>query len=647
MADPASYRPKTSDIPTDPGVYRFKDPHGRIIYVGKANNVRSRLSSYFVNPNTLPPKTRTMVHTAAAVEWTTVASEQEAIQLEYTWIKEFTPRFNIMYRDDKSYPYLAVTMNEKFPRVMVMRGDRRKGVKYFGPFHPAKAIRETVDRMLRVFPVRTCSAGVFRRAQLADRPCLMGYIDKCAAPCVNRISEEDHYALAEDFVAFMNGDVRPYLRELEQQMQTAVADLRYEDAARYRDDIEALKKVFERNAVVLPETTEADIFAFAEDELEAAFQVFHVRDGRIRGQRGWVVEKVEDTTEPQLVEQLLLQIYGDMEDTERIPREVLVPVLPENPQQIETWMAERRGAKVDLRVPQRGTKSQLLETVQENANGALRLHKSRRSGDITARSAALRELQEALEFDQPLLRIEAYDISHVQGTNVVGSMVVFEDGLPKKRDYRKFNVTGDAARDDTAAMDDVLSRRFKNFLKEQAEAPEMHSGELSSDEDEREEPKRFSYPPSLVVVDGGLAQVNAAQQALLNLGIDDVPVVGLAKRLEELWIPGDDFPMIMPRSSQGLYLLQRLRDESHRFAIQAHRSKRSSSMIQSVLDEVPGLGEKRRKDLLKHFGSLKKVRQASIEDLQVVSGVGPKLAQAIYDTLTDQSASKEQGKLQS
>ncbi|MGO1960436.1 MAG: excinuclease ABC subunit UvrC [Yaniella sp.] len=647
MADPASYRPKTSDIPTDPGVYRFKDPHGRIIYVGKANNVRSRLSSYFVNPNTLPPKTRTMVHTAAAVEWTTVASEQEAIQLEYTWIKEFTPRFNIMYRDDKSYPYLAVTMNEKFPRVMVMRGDRRKGVKYFGPFHPAKAIRETVDRMLRVFPVRTCSAGVFRRAQLADRPCLMGYIDKCAAPCVNRISEEDHYALAEDFVAFMNGDVRPYLRELEQQMQTAVADLRYEDAARYRDDIEALKKVFERNAVVLPETTEADIFAFAEDELEAAFQVFHVRDGRIRGQRGWVVEKVEDTTEPQLVEQLLLQIYGDMEDTERIPREVLVPVLPANPQQIETWMAERRGAKVNLRVPQRGTKSQLLETVQENANGALRLHKSRRSGDITARSAALRELQEALEFDQPLLRIEAYDISHVQGTNVVGSMVVFEDGLPKKRDYRKFNVTGDAARDDTAAMDDVLSRRFKNFLKEQAEAPEMHSGELSSDEDDREEPKRFSYPPSLVVVDGGLAQVNAAQQALLNLGIDDVPVVGLAKRLEELWIPGDDFPMIMPRSSQGLYLLQRLRDESHRFAIQAHRSKRSSSMIQSVLDEVPGLGEKRRKELLKDFGSLKKVRQASIEDLQVVSGVGPKLAQAIYDTLTEQSASKEQGKLQS
>ena len=646
MADPASYRPKSSDIPTDPGVYRFKDPHGRIIYVGKANNLRSRLNSYFVSSNTLPPKTRTMVHTAAAVEWTVVASEQEAIQLEYTWIKEFTPRFNIMYRDDKTYPYLAVTLNEEFPRVMVMRGDRRKGVKYFGPFHPAKAIRETVDRMLRVFPVRTCSAGVFRRAQRANRPCLMGYIDKCAAPCVGRISPEDHYALAEDFVAFMNGDVRPYLRELDEHMREAVAELRYEDAARYRDDIEALKKVFERNAVVLPETTEADIFAFAEDELEAAFQVFHVRNGRIRGQRGWVVEKVDDTTKPQLVEQLLLQIYGDMEDSERIPREVLVPVLPRNADEVETWMTQRRGANVDLRVPQRGTKRQLMETVQENANGALRLHKSRRSGDITARSAALRELQEALALDQPLLRIEAYDISHVQGTNVVGSMVVFEDGLPKKRDYRKFNVTGQAARDDTAAMNDVLTRRFRNYLREQSDAPLVLSGELEPDEaDTAEEQRKFSYPPSLVVVDGGLAQVNAAQQALLNLGIDDIPVVGLAKRLEELWLPGDEFPMVLPRTSQGLYMLQRLRDESHRFAIQAHRSKRSKSMIQSVLDTVPGLGEKRRKDLLKHFGSLKKIRAATVEELRAVAGIGPKLAQTIYDTLSEDSQTKEQGKL--
>ena len=474
----------------------------------------------------------------------------------------------------------------------------------------------------------------------------MGYIDKCAAPCVGRISQDDHYALAEDFVAFMNGDVRPYLRELDEQMRQAVADLRYEDAARYRDDIEALKKVFERNAVVLPENTEADIFAFAEDELEAAFQVFHVRDGRIRGQRGWVVEKVDDTTKPQLVEQLLLQVYGDMEDSERIPREVLVPVLPRNADEVETWMTRRRGANVDLRVPQRGTKRQLMETVQQNADGALRLHKSRRSGDITARSAALRELQEALELDQPLLRIEAYDISHVQGTNVVGSMVVFEDGLPKKRDYRKFNVTGEAARDDTAAMNDVLTRRFKNYLREQSDAPLVLSGELAPDEsDTTDGQRKFAYPPSLVVVDGGLAQVNAAQQALLDLGIDDIPVVGLAKRLEELWIPGDEFPMVLPRTSQGLYMLQRLRDESHRFAIQAHRSKRSRSMIQSILDTVPGLGEKRRKDLLKHYGSLKKIRAASVEELQAVPGIGPKLAQTIFDTLTEESQGKEQGKL--
>lgn len=646
MADPASYRPKTSDIPTVPGVYRFKDPHGRIIYVGKANNLRSRLSSYFVNPNNLPPKTRTMVFTAAGVEWTVVSSEQEAIQLEYTWIKEYTPRFNIMYRDDKSYPYLAVTMNEKFPRVMVMRGDKRKGVKYFGPFHPAKAIRETVDLMLRVFPVRTCSAGVFRRAELAGRPCLMGYIDKCSAPCVGRVSQQEHYQLAEDFVGFMNGNVRPYLRELEEKMADAVAELRYEDAARHRDDAEALRKVFERNAVVLPEDTEADIFAFSEDELEAAFQVFHVRSGRIRGQRGWVVEKVEDVSTEQLVEQLLQQVYGAIEDSERIPREVLVPALPADQKELAAWMAEHRGAQVSLRIPQRGAKKALMDTVKENADHALRLHKSRRSGDLTARSAALRELQEALELSDPLLRIECYDISHVQGTNVVGSMVVFEDGLPKKRDYRKFNVTGDAARDDTSAMFDVLTRRFKKHLQEQADAPVVLSGSLDElDEDElaamsEDDKKRFSYPPSLVVVDGGAAQVSSAQQALHELGVTDIPVVGLAKRLEELWIPDDPFPVVLPRSSEGLYLLQRVRDESHRFAIQAHRSKRSRTMIQSELDTVPGLGPARRRDLLKEFGSLKKIRAASIEELQCVNGVGPKLAEAILTTLNPNGQNK-------
>ncbi|WBL18332.1 MULTISPECIES: excinuclease ABC subunit UvrC [Citricoccus] len=645
MADPATYRPATGEIPTRPGVYRFKDDQSRVIYVGKAKNLRSRLTSYFARPETLHAKTRAMVHTAAGVEWTVVGSELEAIQLEYTWIKQYTPRFNIMYRDDKSYPYLAVTMDEKYPRVMVMRGDRRKGVKYFGPFHPAKAIRETVDRMLRVFPVRTCSAGVFRRAEMSGRPCLMGYIDKCSAPCVGRISVEDHYRLAEDFCNFMTGNVSGYLRELEAEMKSAVDELRYEDAARRRDDIAALKRVFERNAVVLSENTEADVFAFAEDELEAAVQVFHIRGGRIRGQRGWVVEKVEETTSEQLVQQLIQQVYGDLDDVSRIPAEVLVPALPSEPEELSEWLTERRGSRVDLRVPRRGDKKALLETVAENADLALRSHKTKRSGDITTRSAALRELQDALELPEPLLRIECYDISHVQGTNVVGSMVVVEDGLPQKSAYRKFAVTGDAARDDTTAMHDVLTRRFKSYLREQTETPEVVSGEI--DEDDTSEKKRFSYPPSLVVVDGGPAQVSSAQSALIELGVTDIPVVGLAKRLEELWLPGEEFPVVLPRTSEGLYLLQRIRDESHRFAISFHRDKRSKSMVQSALDEIPGLGPAKRKLLLKQFGSIKRLRAASIDELTAVKGIGPQLAQAIRENLGTKDSAKSKDSAES
>ncbi|PXA77753.1 excinuclease ABC subunit UvrC [Auritidibacter sp. NML100628] len=646
MADPATYRPRTGDIPTEPGVYRFKDATGRIIYVGKAKNLRNRLTSYFASPHQLSPKTRAMVTSASGVEWTIVASEQEAIQLEYTWIKQFTPRYNIMYRDDKSYPYLAVTINERFPRVMVMRGDKRPGVKYFGPFHPVKAIRETMDLLLRVFPVRTCSAGVFRRAELSGRPCLMGYIDKCSAPCVGNISEADHRQLAHDFISFMNGNIRPYVRELETKMAEAVAELRYEDAARYRDDIAALNKVFERNAVVLPENTQADIFAFADDELEAAFQVFHIRDGRIRGQRGWVVEKVEDVSEQDLIEQLLQQVYGQLDDQDRIPAEVLVPVLPGEVSGLESWLEERRGAHVNLRVPQRGAKKDLMHTVKDNAVEALRLHKSRRSGDITARSAALKELQQALGLHEPLLRIECYDISHTQGTNVVGSMVVFEDGLPKKRDYRLFNVTGEAARDDTRAMDDVLTRRFKKYLQEQANTPEPFSGQLDPAElaaEDDQDCQRFSYPPSLVVVDGGPAQVASAAQALADLGIDDIPVVGLAKRLEELWVPGDDFPLVLPRSSEGLYLLQRLRDESHRFAITAHRKRRAKAMTHSALDDIAGLGPAKRKALLAEFGSVKKITAATVDQLQNAQGIGPALAETIYTALHPDKTQQAEG----
>ena len=632
MADPASYRPKTSDIPTKPGVYRFRDEHGRVIYVGKAKVLRNRLLSYFAKPERLTPKTRTMVFTAASVQWTVVGSELEALQLEYTWIKEYNPRFNIVFRDDKTYPYLAVTMDEKYPRALVMRGDKRKGVKYFGPFYPAKAIRETLDTLLRVFPVRSCAPGVFRRAQASGRPCLLGYIDKCAAPCVGRISEEDHRKLAEDLCTFMSGEATRFTKELTAKMQEAVAELEYERAARYRDDIAALNRVFERNAVVLAQNTEADIFGIHGDELEAAVQVFHVRDGRIRSQRGWVVEKVNDLSDAEFIEQLLTQVYADHAD--RIPREILVPTLPEDIDEVTQWLSQLRGSNVSLRVAQRGDKAALASTVVENAEQALRLHKSKRAGDITTRSLAMQELQEALGAEQALLRIECYDASHTQGTNVVASMVVFEDGLPKKSEYRKFSITGEAARDDTASMYDVIHRRFSRYLKEKVDPAIVQAGEVEAGS---VEVKKFAYPPSLVIVDGGPPQVAAAQKALDDLGIDDIPVVGLAKRLEELWLPDDPFPVILPRASAALYLVQRLRDEAHRFAITFHRAKRGKSMLESELDAIHGLGKAKQDALRKHFGSMKKIRAASVEELQQVPGVGEKLALVIRNSLEGSS----------
>jgi len=641
VANPASYRPKTGEIPTNPGVYRFRDPHGRVIYVGKAKSLRSRLNSYFANPAGLLPKTYAMVHAASSVEWTVVGSELESLQLEYTWIKEFKPRFNVVFRDDKTYPYLAVTMGEKYPRVQVMRGDKRKGTRYFGPY-TAGAIRETMDTLLRVFPVRSCSAGVFKRAEASGRPCLLGYIDKCSAPCVGRISADDHRALADDFCAFMGGEAKRFINKLEKQMADAVAKLDYEHAARLRDDIAALRKVFERNAVVLSEDTDADVFALHEDELEAAVQVFHVRGGRIRGQRGWVVEKVEDFTTPDLVEHLLQQVYGEDGETHgRLPREVLVPVAPSNTEDLATWLGGIRGAKVDIRVPQRGDKAALMSTVRENAEHALKLHKTRRAGDITVRSQALQELQEALDLPVPLLRIECFDVSHVQGTNVVASMVVVEDGLPKKSDYRKFSITGPAASDDTAAMHDVLTRRFRHYLQDKsaqvdesllaADGRDAAAGDAVLDTTTPAPKAKFAYPPNLVVVDGGQPQVNAAARALAELGIDDVYVVGLAKRLEEVWLPDSDFPVILPRTSQGLYLLQRIRDEAHRFAITFHRQKRGKAMTVSALDAVPGLGASKRKALLAHFGSVKGVKAATAEELSEAKGIGPALAGAIVN----------------
>lgn len=646
MADPASYRPAPGEIPTNPGVYRFRDEHGRIIYVGKAKNLRNRLNSYFARVDSLTPKTYAMVHTAASVEWTTVGSELESLQLEYTWIKEFKPRFNIAFRDDKSYPYLAVTLKDRFPRAQVMRGEKKKGVRYFGPYSQAWAIRETLDALLRVFPVRTCAAGVFNRAQASGRPCLLGYIDKCSAPCVEKISREEHHRIAEELCSFMAGGAEGYIAELTAQMRAAAAEFEFEKAARLRDDVEALTKAFERNAVVLADSVDADFFNVVEDDLEAAVQVFFVRGGRIRGQRGWIVEKVEDSSPAALVEQLLVQVYGEVAGSlaggssaeemnhslHEIPKSISVPVLPENAEQLQEWLSGVRGARVTISVPQRGDRVELMETVRQNAEQALALHKTRRAGDITTRSASLVELQETLELPDPLMRIECYDISHTQGTNVVASMVVFEDGLPKKSDYRKFTITGDAARDDTASIYDVIYRRFKRYLTdEKREGGPGTSGEISAEDALAAEPARFAYPPNLVVVDGGQPQVKAASEALADLGISDIYVVGIAKRLEELWLPDDDFPLILPRTSEALYLIQRVRDEAHRFAITFHRSKRGKEMVRSALDGVAGLGPAKREALLKHFGSLKRLSAASVEELQMVDGIGPAMAGKIRE----------------
>jgi excinuclease ABC subunit C len=656
VADPASYRPAPGSIPESPGVYRFRDEQGRVIYVGKARSLRPRLSSYFQDLANLHPRTQTMVTSAAAVEWTVVSTEVEALQLEYSWIKEFDPRFNVKYRDDKSYPSLAVTLNEEFPRLQVMRGPKKKGVRYFGPYSHAWAIRETLDLLLRVFPARTCSTGVFKRAGQVGRPCLLGYIGKCSAPCVGRVSAEEHRRIVEDFCDFMAGQTTTYLRRLEKDMQVAAANQEYERAARLRDDIRALERAMEKQSVVLGDGTDADVVAFAEDPLEAAVQVFYVRGGRVRGQRGWVVDKVEDLTTGDLVEHFIQQVYGgsasepgDAGWGDSVPREVLVPAMPPDADAVQEWLTSLRGSHVDLRVPQRGDKRALMETVARNAGQALALHKTRRGSDLTSRSLALQELQEALGLDEAPLRIECYDVSHLQESDVVASMVVFEDGLARKSEYRRYVIKGQAGRagsgGDVASIHEVISRRFRRYVEERAETGEVEGATGYSDEVGAEvpvgidpdtgRPRRFAYPPNLVVVDGGAPQVAAAQRALDELGVDDVALCGLAKRLEEVWLPGNQHPVVLPRTSEGLYLLQRVRDEAHRFAITLHRSRRSKGMTASALDGVPGLGEARRTALLKHFGSLKRLTAATVDDLVQVPGIGRTTAEAISAALAE------------
>ncbi len=743
MADPATYRPKPGTIPLEPGVYKFRDSYGQVIYVGKAKSLRNRLNSYFADIAALHPRTRQMVTTAASVEWTVVSTEVEALQLEYNWIKEFDPRFNVRYRDDKTYPMLAVSMNEEYPRVFVYRGARKKGVRYFGPYAHAWAIRETVDLLLRVFPMRTCSAGVFKRHSQIGRPCLLGYIDKCSAPCIDRVSAAEHRRIAEDFCDFLAGKTDRMVRDLERRMHSASEELDFETAARLRDDVQALRRALEKQAVVLGTGTDADVIAFATDELEAAVQIFHVRDGRVRGQRGWVVDKSGDAVDlvradvgeaavgqaavgqaaqgpadhdaagsaragseasadgiPEgfepgsdevdrsvpdadegsegdatdsalvgelgaLVEQFLMQFYGEQasfaEQTAGetsatvVPREVLVPALPSDRAEVQSWLSGLRGSGVQLRVPQRGDKRALMETVQRNAAEALAQHKLKRAGDLTARSAALQGIQEALDLDTAPLRIECVDISHVQGTDVVASLVVFEDGLARKSEYRHYAIkeaAGEGRSDDVGSIAEVTRRRFQRLRRDREIAEDSAELETTADLDGADpgadfeirtpapgidpktgKPRKFSYPPNLYIVDGGAPQVAAAAEVLDELGITDVAVIGLAKRLEEVWVPGEPDPMIMPRNSESLYLLQRVRDEAHRFAITFHRSKRSRRMTASALDAVPGLGESRRTALVTHFGSVARLGQATVEQITEVPGIGVATAKAVLAAL--------------
>lgn len=630
MADPSTYRPAPGSIPTQPGVYRFFDAFGNVIYVGKAKSLRSRLNSYFADLSSLHFRTQTMVRTAARVEWTVVANELEALQLEYTWIQEFDPRFNVKYRDDKSYPWLAITWSDEYPRVFVGRGAKRRGWRYFGPFGQAWAIRETVDLLLRVFPMRSCTAGVFKSARASGRPCLLGDIGKCSAPCVGRVSTEEHREIADKFSSFMAGNTAGVISDVKQEMLEASAELNFEKAAVLRDSLHALERARERNSVVLPDGTRADVVGFADDGQQVAIQVFHVHAGRITGEQGWVADRADDRDLTELLEGFLLRLYADRDG--EIPGLILSSVEADAP--LVDALAERRGSKVEIRVPLRGDKRVLLDTVVKNAELALKQYQTRRATDLTTRNQALDEIAEALGLDSPPLRMECYDISHTMGSEVVGSMVVFEDGLAKKSDYRRFIINSFEGSNDVAAMDEVLRRRLRRLLDDR---PEHSDGEGPLLVDPTTgAPRKFTYAPALIVVDGGLPQVNAAQAVVDELGLaDEIALCGLAKRLEEVWLPGEDYPVILPRASEGLYLLQRIRDEAHRFAIAHHRGRRAKSMVASTLDSVPGLGELRRKALLTYFGSLRKLRRATVEEIAQVPGFGPRLAEAVHAAVAD------------
>ncbi|PYD01893.1 excinuclease ABC subunit UvrC [Microbacterium esteraromaticum] len=616
MADVLPYKPRQGEIPTDPGVYRFRDADGRVLYVGKAKNLRQRLSNYFAPLRTLHERTRRMVTTAASVEWTVVATDVDSLQLEYMWIKEFDPPFNVRYRDDKSYPFMAITLGDEAPRVMVTRNRRIPGARYFGPYPKVWAVHETIDLMVKAFPIRTCSDSSYRRAMQTGRPCFPGQIGKCGGPCSMTVTIDEHRAMVDDFVAFMAGGDERFTRDLTKRMLAASAAMDYEAAAKFRDKLTAIEAVLGKSALVLPADEDADLFGVAEDELSAAVHHFVIRGGRVRGVRSLAVDKELDISGGELVDQILQRVYGDSSD---IPRRVLVPALPDDAAELEQWLRERRGRRVEIAVAQRGQRAELMRTATLNAQQALLRHKTRRTSDYVARTQALTDLQEALGMEEAPLRIECFDISHLGGTNVVASMVVFEDGLPRKDQYRSFNIA--ETTDDTDSMYQVLMRRLAR----------VDSGPDSAEEDGGEERRRprFAYRPQLLVVDGGQPQVQAAARALRDSGHTEIALCGIAKRLEEIWVPDDDFPVILPRTSEALYLVQRLRDEAHRFAI-THQRKRRRRDIQTVLREIPGLGDARIKALLTHFGSVTALRGSSPEQISEVAGIGPVLASTIH-----------------
>jgi excinuclease ABC subunit C len=610
-------RPPAGTIPDAPGSYQFKDREGRVIYVGKARSLRQRLSNYFADPRTLAPRTAAMVAAAETVEWIQVRNDVEALMLEYSLIKQHRPRFNIRLRDDKSYPFLAVTVGDEWPRPTVMRGRKRKGVRYFGPYGHAYAIRETLDLLLRTFPLRTCSDNKFHHHERLGRPCLLFHIEKCSGPCVGEVDKETYRRLTDELLDFLDGDTDTIVRRLEAQMRAAADDLEYELAARVRDRLGSVRKAIERQQMVADRNEDLDVVGIAEDDLEAAVQVFFVRRGRVVGRKGFILDKVEDLGPGELIGDVLEGLYDD--PPLGVPKTVLVPAEPDDPELYVDWLTLLRGSRVDVRVPQRGGKRELAETVTRNASEEFTRHRLRRAGDHNARAKALNELQQALGLPEAPLRIECYDMSHIQGTDYVGSMVVMEDGLPKKSDYRRFKVRTVPGNDDFAAMEEVLTRRLSAYIDERA----VPVGERTG---------KFSYPPQLLLVDGGKGQLNVAVRVLEHLGLDEeIPVASLAKRFEEVFVPGLADPVRVPRGSEGLYLLQRIRDEAHRFAITYHRQLRGKRMTTSVLDGIKGLGPTRRKRLTRELGGVAGVKRASLEELQALSWLPDDVAAAVYD----------------